>query len=438
MARKRKGRPPKRGGGGSYANERANLREERVDAPKISISRSDLVNSDSSSDDEFFSSHESPQDTHVNGRSWLESTRNEPTPVPDINRLQLAAGTLVPRKYGDTEPPFCGLFAEKDANVSLGIPTATERYLFNRFSKVAEPIATEYDPERTQSVSRITRLHISGRSIPTWYTAPYPEEYTKRSYISVCDMCLKYMKSDFVAHRHSLKCPGRAPPGTEIYRDSGYSVFEIDGAHAPLYCQRLCLMAKLFLDSKALYYDVEPFLFYVLTSVDETGCHFIGYFSKLKISSDFPAKDKANNVSCIVTLPGLQQKGFGQFLISLSYFLTRAQHTTGTPEKPLSELGAKAYTKFWTLHICEELELIHAEKTRKISIQELSMRTGMTTDDVIYSLETLGWFKNGQISVNITELHHRLKTWRSKDLLKVNPQALLWTPLKLQSQNLDS
>lgn len=438
MARKRRGRPPKRGGNQSNANKRVKLEEAEIEAPQISISQSDLVNSDSSSDDEYFSSHESPQDINLNGRGGFESTHSESTPIPDIDKLQLLAESPAPREYGDLEPPFCHIFSEKESDVSLGIPTATEKYLFNRFSNVAEPMATEYDPERTQSVSRITRLHISGRSIPTWYTAPYPEEYTTRSYISVCDMCLKYMKSDFVAHRHSLKCPGRAPPGCEIYRDSGFSVFEIDGAHAPIYCQRLCLMAKLFLDSKALYYDVEPFLFYVLTSVDETGCHFIGYFSKLKISSDYPAKDKANNVSCIVTLPGLQRKGFGQFLISLSYFLTRAQHTTGTPEKPLSELGAKAYTKFWALHICEELESVHAEKIRKISIQDLSMRTGMTTDDVIYSLETLGWFKNGQISVDITELRDRLKVWRSKNLPQVKPQALIWTPLKLQSQTMDS
>ncbi len=32
-----------------------------------------------------------------------------------------------------------------------------------------------------------------------------------------------------------------------------------------VYGQNLCLLAKLFLDHKTLHYDVEPFLFYVLT-----------------------------------------------------------------------------------------------------------------------------------------------------------------------------
>lgn len=40
---------------------------------------------------------------------------------------------------------------------------------------------------------------------------------------------------------------------------------QVDGAKQKLYCQCLCLLAKLFIDHKTLYYDVEPFLFYILT-----------------------------------------------------------------------------------------------------------------------------------------------------------------------------
>jgi histone acetyltransferase SAS3 len=66
------------------------------------------------------------------------------------------------------------------------------------------------------------------------------------------------------------------PPGDEIYRDGKYSFFEVDGRKNPVYCQNLCLLAKLFLGSKTLYYDVEPFLFYVMTENDELGCRFAG------------------------------------------------------------------------------------------------------------------------------------------------------------------
>lgn len=77
------------------------------------------------------------------------------------------------------------------------------------------------------------------------------------------------------------KCDVRRPPGDEIYRRGNLSVFEVDGNQSKIYCQNLCLLAKLFLDHKTLYYDVESFFFYVLTINDEEGSHLIGYFSKV-------------------------------------------------------------------------------------------------------------------------------------------------------------
>ena len=42
-----------------------------------------------------------------------------------------------------------------------------------------------------------------------------------------------------------------------------------------VYCQNLCLLSKLFLDHKTLYYDVDPFLFYVLCERDAAGYHMV-------------------------------------------------------------------------------------------------------------------------------------------------------------------
>ena len=47
------------------------------------------------------------------------------------------------------------------------------------------------------------------------------------------------------------------------------------------YAQHLCLVAKMFLDHKTLYYDTDPFLFYVMTEYDRFGFHIVGYFSKV-------------------------------------------------------------------------------------------------------------------------------------------------------------
>jgi hypothetical protein len=90
--------------------------------------------------------------------------------------------------------------------------------------------------------------------------------------------------SVFTYERHTKKCFKRHPPGNEIYRDDErkLSVFEVDGRKSKMYCQNLCMVAKMFLDHKTLFYDTEAFLFYVLTDVDDYGWHFVGYFSKVK------------------------------------------------------------------------------------------------------------------------------------------------------------
>lgn len=118
--------------------------------------------------------------------------------------------------------------------------------------------------------------------IQTWYSSPYPQEYARLPKLYLCEFCLKYMKSKNILLRHSKKCGWFHPPANEIYRRKDLSVFEVDGNMSKIYCQNLCLLAKLFLDHKTLYYDVEPFLFYVLTKNDEKGCHLVGYFSKVK------------------------------------------------------------------------------------------------------------------------------------------------------------
>ena len=55
------------------------------------------------------------------------------------------------------------------------------------------------------------------------------------------------------------------------------------GGPLQLYCQNLCLFAKMFLGHKTLLYDVDPFMFYVMTESDEHGTHFVGYFSKVAL-----------------------------------------------------------------------------------------------------------------------------------------------------------
>ena len=107
-----------------------------------------------------------------------------------------------------------------------------------------------------------------------------------------------------------------------------FEVNPMDSVDAHHYAQNLCYLAKLFLDHKTLYYDVEPFLFYVFCEADGKGdCHVIGYFSKEKFSAD------DYNLACILTLPPYQRKGFGKFIIAFSYELSKVERKVGTPER---------------------------------------------------------------------------------------------------------
>lgn len=200
--------------------------------------------------------------------------------------------------------------------------------------------------------------------------------------------CQKYYKKGIII-----------PPGNEIYRDERVSVFEILGggsgiydkkqaesmggsreqimiteiAHGPqgglherIFCENLCLIAKLFLDHKNIRFDCTPFLFYVLIERNSaSGRHtFAGYFSK-----EYGPKVE-NNLSCILVMPHCQRKGYGKFLIEFSYELSKLEKKKGTPERPLSDLGFRSYVSFWAIKIIKYLLSIEppsdAQKLKKV------------------------------------------------------------------------
>ena len=144
----------------------------------------------------------------------------------------------------------------------------------------------EKEHEALTKVKYIDRVQIGRYEIDTWYFSPYPEEYGKQPKLWICEYCLKYMRLEKTYRYHCGQCVQRTPPGKEIYRKGTLSIFESDGKDFKLYCQNLCLLAKLFLDHKTLYFDVEPFLFYILCEVDKQGAHIVGYFSKEKESPE--------------------------------------------------------------------------------------------------------------------------------------------------------
>ncbi|KAF9583547.1 hypothetical protein BGW38_009203 [Lunasporangiospora selenospora] len=363
-------------------------------------------------------------------------------------------------------PSFGPNITGEDADITMTSPEAKDKQRFERARDLADNLIKEsLESDSAQesatasysaSVASIKKIRFGSWEIDTWYVAPYPEEYSQHPILYICEFCLKYMKSSFMAGRHRMKCVMRHPPGDEIYREGNISIFEVDGRKNKIYCQNLCLLAKMFLDHKTLYYDVEPFLFYIMTEAGELGCHFVGYFSKEKRSAmDY-------NVSCILTLPIHQRKGYGNLLIDFSYLLSKRENKTGSPEKPLSSLGLLSYRNYWKTVIFQRLLAIHKDESRRhrVSIEELSQETAMTIDDVVTTLQTNSMLrpiyppksqeqkprgKHGrshhaksvpplrhEIIVNWKEVEAYCRKVANKGYPVINPAKLKWAPFLLQ------
>lgn len=295
--------------------------------------------------------------------------------------------------------------------------------------KEAQAKAAEQLQEKAKDVKMrygIKCIDLGRYEIDVWYGSPYPEEYRYLPKLFICEFCLKYMTSAAVSSRHVQKCSLRHPPGNEIYRKGNISFFEVDGQQNEIYCQNLCLLAKLFLDHKTLYFDVAPFLFYVMTEYDEDGFHILGYFSKEKNSI------LNYNVSCILTLPPYQKQGYGKLLIDLSYLMTRLEGKVGSPEKPLSDMGLISYRSYWKLIILEYLCNYHA---KEISIKDISQETGVNAYDIISTLQAMGmlkYWKGKHLILTRQDIldDYRVNRRKKDSFKRIDPSCLKWSPTR--------
>ncbi|XP_034659270.1 histone acetyltransferase Tip60 [Drosophila subobscura] len=277
-------------------------------------------------------------------------------------------------------------------------------------------------------MKNVEMIELGRHRIKPWYFSPYPQELCQMPCIYICEFCLKYCKSRKCLERHLSKCNLRHPPGNEIYRKQTISFFEIDGRKNKVYAQNLCLLAKLFLDHKTLYYDTDPFLFYIMTEFDSRGFHIVGYFSKEKESTE------DYNVACILTMPPYQRKGYGKLLIEFSYELSKFEGKTGSPEKPLSDLGLLSYRSYWAQTILEifisQNPSTEGEKPT-ITINDICECTSIKKEDVISTLQNLNLinYYKGQYIVCINrdtiEQHHRAMEKRK---IRIDSKCLHWTP----------
>ncbi|CBM41217.2 Histone acetyltransferase lsy-12 [Caenorhabditis elegans] len=308
----------------------------------------------------------------------------------------------------------------------------------NEFSPAQ--ISEIYRSSKGEQARLPERIHFGAFIMKTWYGSPFPAEFINVKKLFICEFCFFYARSDEIMQNHAKKCMLRAPPGLEIYRKGDISVFEVDGRLQKEYCQTLCLVSRMFLESKTVFYDTEPFFFYIVTINDDIGCHFAGYFSKEKYEPD------VNNLSCIMTLPCYQEMGLGRFLIDISYALSRKEKWFGGPEQPLSELGRKAYGGYWRTTIASCLGRLKDELEfgSGISIKMIADDTGVNCHDILEVVCSLGWAK----PVDPDEKNHYKLEWdvdwdmvsiilreseASKETkVQYDPECLDWVPRKMR------
>eukprot|EP00804_Cyclotella_cryptica_P006387 CCRYP_014263-RA/>CCRYP_014263-RA protein AED:0.06 eAED:0.06 QI:788/1/1/1/1/1/3/1513/432 len=320
-----------------------------------------------------------------------------------------------------------------------GGPQAEEQFVVDVVTTLTAPTLDEHEGmdeaalkehEEVTKVKNVATLELGQYQMDTWYFSPLPKELMPGGMIDVLyvdEFSLNFFTRKVELQRfqeRELKKGRRHPPGNEIYRCGNLSMFEVDGFEERIYCQNLCYIAKLFLDHKTLYFDVDPFLFYVLCEVDDRGYHPVGYYSKEKYS------DVGYNLACILTFPAHQRKGYGRFLISFSYELSKKEEKVGSPEKPMSDLGQQAYIPYWTSTIVDFL-LNQSGESRSMSIMDIVKQTSIMAEDIIFALNTLGILKFVNGVYFISAERSRLEELAKKHPIKeprVDPSKLHWTP----------
>jgi histone acetyltransferase MYST1 len=105
-----------------------------------------------------------------------------------------------------------------------------------------------------------------------------------------------------------------------------------------------------------------------------------------------------------MTLPPYQRKGYGKFLIQLSYEMSRRECLIGAPEKPLSDLGKLSYRSYWSWRLLEVLKVLKnsvgVTELRCVNVHmcvahlvHCSTKSGIAPADIINTMQALNMTK---------------------------------------------
>ena len=121
-------------------------------------------------------------------------------------------------------------------------------------------------------------------------------------------------------------------------------------------------------------------------------------------------------------------------LIDFSYLLSRKEGKTGSPERPLSDLGLLSYRSYWTDVILGYLS--ERASAAEMSIRDISQETAVNPSDIVSTLQTLQMLKYWKGKHIILKKQDLLDEWLAKKRQRppeyarrvIDPQSLKWTP----------
>lgn len=310
------------------------------------------------------------------------------------------------------------------ARVRPVIPVTRRRAMRDQDAWV--PLDGDYTPLPPRTpvtcIRNIERLTIGTQTFRPWYFSPYPVPFRDEPHLYICEYCWRYFGSQAKLDAHLRRSEENAPMGLLIYRVDNLCVYELRGCLQKLQCQNLSLLGKLFIDHKACQFDIDDFDFYVLYVVDDEGMRFVGYFSRdLESETD-------DVVSSIVILPHYRRRGYGGFLIDVSYEISRRCERIGGPERPLSDLGRDTFLHFWK---ARALEALLADSGGTVILKDLIEGTWIQKKDLIQALNELGvgelakgkWLL-GPRNTELIAVLEQFPVHPRK--LKIDPEFLLW------------
>lgn len=78
----------------------------------------------------------------------------------------------------------------------------------------------------------------------------------------------------------------------------------------------------------------------------------------------------------------------------VGYALSQVEGKTGSPEKPLSDLGLLSYRSYWAEAILELLRRV----SEPVSINDIAEMTSLKTEDIISTMQHLNLIKYYKVS----------------------------------------